>query len=352
MLPSWFYAATGPGNSYVAQGGTSIAELRGGFRLNRNLPASTGGVFVNMGLCSEGGSSYYCWIDAREANLIVRAQITGVPPTAPVKPLAVVTLGADLGVHPTGAELEWDYGDNTPREKKGTALGTTHAYADTGSFKVKVRLYHPRTKQLVAIDSFAVEVRGCADTFVDPRDGYRYRQVCIGTQTWMGENLQFNAPGSRCYNDDPAHCITYGRMYTWFSTMNGAVASTTNPSGVRGVCPANWHVPSQAEWEQLGNRYGGTLVGARALKSTTRWNLPNDATNESGFSALPGGFFGVDATIFFLGLGANTYIWSTSEWPTMPVERAVPISMNNAGAWYVFNPLTKPSGAYVRCVKN
>jgi uncharacterized protein (TIGR02145 family) len=70
--------------------------------------------------------------------------------------------------------------------------------------------------------------------------------------------------------------------------MGGASSSDDVPSGVQGVCPAGWHLPSSAEWDTLINFVGGTETAGRKLKSTRGWNNGN-GTDNYGFSALPGG---------------------------------------------------------------
>jgi len=151
------------------------------------------------------------------------------------------------------------------------------------------------------------------NTFTDPRDGQIYRTVKIGTQTWMAQNLNFNAGGSVCYDNDPANCNTYGRLYDWSTVMNGAASSPANPSGVQGICPAGWHVPSDAEWEALTN-FVGNDVGTQ-LKSRDGWNNDGDryiaGTDCYSFSTLPGGRGWSNGR--FNNVGSGGYWWSATE---------------------------------------
>jgi uncharacterized protein (TIGR02145 family) len=108
-----------------------------------------------------------------------------------------------------------------------------------------------------------------------------------------------------------ANYTTYGVLYNWPAAMNGAASSTTNPSGVQGVCPAGWHLPSDAEWTQLTDYLGGESVAGGKLKATTLWNSPNTgATNSSGFTALPGGIRGGVGS--FGNVGDDGYWWSAT----------------------------------------
>jgi uncharacterized protein (TIGR02145 family)/uncharacterized repeat protein (TIGR02543 family) len=144
-------------------------------------------------------------------------------------------------------------------------------------------------------------------TFTDSRGNKEYKKVTIGSQTWMAENLNYNAIGSKCYGEDgtvelgrtisdaevQANCDKYGRLYNWATAMDGASSSYGSPSGVQGVCPAEWHLPSRAEWNTLIMTVGGSSTAGTKLKSPDYWNSYNNVpkgTDEYGFSALPGGF--------------------------------------------------------------
>jgi len=95
--------------------------------------------------------------------------------------------------------------------------------------------------------------------------------------------------------------------------MAGSASSTANPSGVQGVCPAGWHLPSDAEWTELTDYLGGTGAGGKLKETgTTHWNSPNTgATNETGFTALPGGNRNGSGT--FNSIGSNGDWWSATE---------------------------------------
>ncbi|MFI4955127.1 MAG: FISUMP domain-containing protein, partial [Gammaproteobacteria bacterium] len=156
----------------------------------------------------------------------------------------------------------------------------------------------------------------CIDNFTDERDGQIYKAVCIGTQNWMAENLNYNVSGSLTYNNDAANGAIYGRLYDFKTLMQGAPSSTSSPSRVQGVCPKGWHVPSAAEFDTLSLfRYTGGYNDGGALKSTSAlWNSPNTgATNSSGFSALPAGWTSdITNANAFLNLGYATTFATTT----------------------------------------
>jgi uncharacterized protein (TIGR02145 family) len=154
-------------------------------------------------------------------------------------------------------------------------------------------------------------------------EGNSYPTLTIGTQTWMVENLrttQFNdgteiplitnnaewsnlhTPAYCWYANEEANQDIYGAMYNTFAVNTGK------------LCPAGWHVPTDAEWTILTDFIGGEGEAGGKMKShgTTHWNDPNTgANNASGFSGLPGGHRGSNGA--FNNLGNNGYWWSTTE---------------------------------------
>ena len=154
-------------------------------------------------------------------------------------------------------------------------------------------------------------------------DGNVYNAVAIGTQVWMVDNLKTThyrdgtpidnfsgdwnsiSTGAFCdYNNDPSNSSVYGRLYNWY-----AVSDPHN------IAPEGWHVPSEVEWMQLINYFGGTYVAAGNLKEygTEHWLFPNLAyANESGFDALPGGRRSGN---LFVDINRFGCWWSSTEYP-------------------------------------
>lgn len=162
-----------------------------------------------------------------------------------------------------------------------------------------------------------------AATSIMDYDGNTYKTVNIGSQTWMAENLKTTkyrtgedisyvvadttwkkaAFGSYCnYNNDPANATKYGRLYNWKAVND-----------VRKIAPEGWHIPTAAEWETLISYSGGENGAGIKLKEigTTNWDYSSGVTNESKFTALPGGSRD-DAGAFAL-VSKTGYWWSATE---------------------------------------
>ena len=190
-------------------------------------------------------------------------------------------------------------------------------------------------------------------------DGNVYNTVTIGTQVWMKENLKVSkyrngdpiptnltdaAWGAATtgaysiYNNDAANNTTYGKLYNWYAVVDS-----------RNLCPVGWHVPSDAEWTTLENYLGGSAIAGGKLKSTSSlWSEPNTgATNESGFSGLPGGLRYTDGPYEYFGnLG---YWWSSTESSTTNAwNRALDYGFGFANR----NFNNKQFGLSVRCLRD
>jgi uncharacterized protein (TIGR02145 family) len=131
-------------------------------------------------------------------------------------------------------------------------------------------------------------------------DGQTYETVIIGNQTWMAKNLNRNVDGgSQCYDNDPANCEIYGRLYDWETAMM--------------ACPSGWSLPSDDEWKILEN-YVGRSAGEH-LKAKSGWYYLGSGKDTYGFAALPGGFGG---SIFY-SARQEGYWWSSTEFDSLKV---------------------------------
>ncbi|MFO7658523.1 MAG: FISUMP domain-containing protein [Bacteroidales bacterium] len=231
-----------------------------------------------------------------------------------------------LNVNPTIA-------DNKTSDGTGAGSFTSEITGLTADTTYYVRAYATNSKGTGYGSTMVFKTMG--NTFTDPRDGNVYKIVTIGSQIWMAENLRYLpgvASSSSGSNTNTRYYVydyngmnvsvakattnyqTYGVLYNWPAAMAGASSSSSNPSGVQGICPVGWHLPSDAEWTQLTDYLGGPSLAGGKLKEdgTIHWSSPNTgATNESGFAALPGG-----SRVYtgeFNYIGSNGFWWSATE---------------------------------------
>ena len=194
-------------------------------------------------------------------------------------------------------------------------------------------------------------------------EGKTYNTVQIGNQCWFKQNLNVGTRinGSQtqqnngikekyCYNDLESNCNIYGGLYQW----NEIMQFLTTP-GAQGICPTGWRIPASAEWNALSTYLGGYSVAGGKMKSpgitadgTGLWLTPNTgATNESGFTGLPGGGYLPGQ---FFDLTKTGEFWSSTDLTTVGA---------NTGHLYYYdanfaaggNPSGKTTGFSGRCVR-
>ena len=142
------------------------------------------------------------------------------------------------------------------------------------------------------------------ETFTDSRDGEKYNTIKIGKQIWMAKNLNYDASGSKCYDNKPSNCDKYGRLYDWGTA--------------KVACPSGWHLPSDADWGDLMQFVNpscpltGDCANAGAkLKAASGWNGNGNGTDNYGFAALPGGV-GLSGSKF-RDVGNGGLWWSSTD---------------------------------------
>ena len=206
---------------------------------------------------------------------------------------------------------------------------------------------------------------------ITDKDGNVYTSVIIGTQEWMAENLKttkYNdgtdiplvtdahewsdlTTNAYCwYNNDAATYKTpYGALYNWYAVNTGK------------LCPTGWHIPTDEEWKQLemylgmsqadANNTGwrGTDEGGKLKEAgNSHWDSPNTgATNESGFSALPGGYRETSGSFLYTDLAGD--YWSASQYLSGSAwSRLLHYNFSNIRR----DGLDKHFGFSIRCVRN
>jgi len=138
--------------------------------------------------------------------------------------------------------------------------------------------------------------------YTDVRDGEVYKTIQIGDQVWMAENLNYTSESARAiFSGSSMLSDVFGKLYCWEMAIE--------------ICPAGWHLPSDEEWETLADHLGGEDVAGGKMKEISKyWNsLNEEASNESGFSALPGGYLEDPDDSSYPYMGEMGFFWSTKE---------------------------------------
>lgn len=201
-------------------------------------------------------------------------------------------------------------------------------------------------------------------TTVTDKDGNVYHTVTIGTQVWMVENLKttkyndgssiplvtvdtiwgkLTTPAYCWYNNTIGNNDTYGTLYNWYAVQTGKLA------------PTGWHIPTQDEWLILINYVGGPFEAGGKLKEkdTIHWASTNvGATDDYGFTALPGGYREVDTYSNWVGYNdMRKYcgFWTTSEYSATEVADVEIYNQKPTASLY---SMYKNWGISVRCIKN
>ena len=199
------------------------------------------------------------------------------------------------------------------------------------------------------------EINPVLDEMTDARDNQTYQTVTLGDQTWLAQNLNYETDDSWCFQDDPANCATYGRLYNWEAAMN--------------ACPDGWHLPSDQEWSTLikyldplsrpsavlteSKTAGGLMKTTGTIQDGTGlWAEPNTgATNITKFSVVPGGERVPTPSGLFNLLGQHAFFWTSTEYATKSAGfRTLDYGHSGVTKGTSTTNMTKAYGLSVRCI--
>jgi uncharacterized protein (TIGR02145 family) len=235
---------------------------------------------------------------------------------------------------------------------------------------------HHKNVELLALTLFCIGLTGMQAQTLKDIEGNVYSTVSIGTQVWMAENLKTtkysngdsigttypatlditseNAPKYQwAFDGNESNVAIYGRLYTWYTVIDS-----------RNICPAGWHVPTDAEWTILtdyltNNGYcykGNRGEISKSMAATSGWttnyiegNVGNDqmSNNKSGFSAFAGGYRYGNGS--FNGFGSFGYWWSATE---VYLATALYRNLCYYGNDVYGDSSSKQNGISIRCIKN
>jgi len=210
---------------------------------------------------------------------------------------------------------------------------------------------------------------GCGDTVT--YYGQNYNTVLIGSQCWIAENMNVGTmingnsnPSNNgviekyCYDNNTANCNTYGGLYQWNEMMQYVGAE-----GSQGICPSNWHIPSDADWKTMemylgmsqsdadNTEWRGTNQGSKMAGNGGLWVTGvlenNSEFGASGLDILPTGFLNTPSGSSYYQ-GQSTYLWTSSltgydVWVRFFFYDRADVKRENYAKFY---------GFAVRCVKD
>ncbi len=316
-----------PGRT-VLSSGSAIRLIRNPTRMKNNLPFTIA-AFLFLGIAALQTSCQKSTASDPTIQILV-VETTAATDITQTTATSGGNVATQSGASVTARGIVWSTSPNPTitdnKTSDGTGLGTYTSSLTglTPNTPYYVRAYVAVGATTGYANSVTFTTKKTIPTSVADVDGNVYNVVTIGTQIWMKENLgttkykdgtaitfpgannsawQSNTTGAYAwYNNDIANKPVYGGLYNWYAV------NTTR------LCPTDWHVPSDAEWSAMTASLGGANLAGGKLKEmgTAHWNTPNAAaTNDVGFSALPGGSRNLDGTSNTIGF--NGYQWTATE---------------------------------------
>jgi uncharacterized protein (TIGR02145 family) len=260
-------------------------------------------------------------------------------------------------------KFKWDWEDDGIWDNEdSTKSNPSHQFTSEGIYTVRLRVIDSGNMFSEMTETISINIPETGT--VTDIDGNTYKTVKIGNQWWMAENLKvthyrngeiipnvtdmnvWDTLGTGAFNNynDSTECVDiYGLLYNWFAVTDA-----------RKIAPEGWHVPSYNEWEIL-NEYICSWGTKLRQVGTNNWRSPNEgATNETGFTALPGGHlihWGRYGEIFdIIDLGSEAEFWSSTN---NADNQAITVIISDGISNLRFTDWRELiSGLSVRCIKD
>jgi uncharacterized protein (TIGR02145 family) len=358
------------GNGYIAMGTSQLLSVP--YALYAN---SAGNTATNLPIGTNiGDQLHWVWNGTTWTPTAVTESVSGaqipVITTAVVSTSSVLnningnynvisggTITSDEGYSITSKGVCWSMNPNPTIADSVTNDGTgASAFSSLLSFIPNTTYYY----RAYATNSIGT---GYGITYTFPI----IQNAIIGTQIWSNTNLDVTTyrdgttipqvtditawgnltTGAWCYyNNNTANGAVYGKLYNWYAVAGIHDNDPNTPNKV--LAPIGWHVPSDGEWTTLTTYLGGGSVAGGKMKETgyTHWFSPNyGATNESGFTGLPGGYW----EFGFNNIGYSGAWWSSSEVDTTMALGCFLIYEDTGAYIYLYDKL---NGYSVRLVKD
>ena len=333
---------------YVAPTGVSVVNSGSSADLTFGSTSSSGSVFVqgNKTNCASGPASSPHSITVHSFPFVALSACNDPVTTTTSKPFTikggVPPTGQYYidGVHAIGATV-------TPSLLSAGIHQITYSVTDLNNCS--------NTATSVPLTVIAGSPAGtCAQLFSDPRDNHAYPAFLLGGRCWMLSNLSYGTatsdmlpqtdnciPQKYCLASD-ANCLTYGGLYQWEELMQYQPDASVS---VHGICPPEWHIPDQSEWQNLIDAVSSMTAGDGIAGSYLK-----DPNISLGFNALTSGIFYMNNIWAFIsGNPTATMFWTST---TDGSTRAIARGLNSLNYSVSFYPSSRTNAFTVRCVKD
>ncbi len=329
-----------------------------------NITGLTGNTvyYVRAYAINAQGTSYGQEISFTTSPLLPTITTTVPQPTSTTTATSGGNITSDGGSPVTARGVCWSTSPNptiaNARTTNGTGTGTFSSNMTGLAVNTEYHVRAYATNGVGTAYGADYLFRTDPSTIQDIDDNV-YHVIRIGSQLWLKENLKttrfsngssiplvtnnstwagLSSSGYCWYDNDNTNKADYGALYNWFTVDAG------------NLCPTGWRVSTDNDWFVLETFLGGSSPAGGKLKETgtSHWNSPNTgATNETDFTALPGGYRSFDGQ--FMEMGTSGYWWSSTEYNTANSWNR---KIQNSSDKTFRNYFDKNYGMSVRCIKN